>query len=1507
MPVPGDSGGPGAVSHGLLSLSFAPAGLSGPESVNVLWKQMLSGSVSPSYAVSSEASFSGQASAQEIAGGSSVSLSGLAVMSVLADEPGPLVGPLELNVATCVSAGSSLRRVGSVPSYVRRLDMRSGVGCFEGTAITGILAARYRGEGLDLGERCFFGCSGIGGIAASFAKKIRSAGPMCFAESGLATLANMDRFDPVADGCFRKCTGLGSLVGGFSASAARLGDCLFEGCTGLKSLAGLRALPSLGSRCFAGCSGITDLSGLPAGPVSGSDSDAAPVTFGSRAFWNCSGLQRLEAPDIKVRSFGDECFCECAALSSLAGLPTALETLGTGCFAWCDALEDISALETIAAPSFRIPDRCFIGDRSLRTVPDLAGRHVPVGDSAFYGCTALHGLDWLDFSSLAVHDLVPGDSESFYSGTEESDDVGEYAFAECTGLTGAVGLEFAGEEFCRFPSGMFSGCSGLLSAGWPGNLFSVGEHAFDGCANLTGFVRPDGLDAESESESESDEVAVYDPNSNSFVFDVHDVRPVDAGAFAFRGCKALAGVDEIVADGWEWAVKQAAFLDPGAVIGATLRGIKDAREQVFRYSLDEPYIAHLSRVATLRDLVDYSVAPWLFQVPINVFLTHLLTRPAAVIYTHVPNNMFFQGSPGLLLGLSFMPSWHRFYLEGEISPRVSPELLEHLEMKVFVMSDLGTGGHVASPLPWKLDLECPGPGLGMQIPVGCMTFGPEFLTKLGPPFFGPPEGENPPARPFVTGVTLDGVIDMPTRSPPWPDKDCISYLSNGQPTLKFAVSMRVPDHVDVVDPSSVIYTDKTVHLPLDKRVEFVPPDLVKWGQDARVKVRDFLEGLERLVVGVGKTSRELAPWFLGRSLLFAAGEDGVDGLIASFSPGDENVAVRDACVASSVRRTIHAVLSRSQAGLRRFARESSYEGCRALSFSGREDGKGTYPAQDVPVRGFSGTGVTRLSFFCDAVSLGRFAFAHCQSLTSLSGWPQSVDVVPEGAFLGCSRLRSLHGMPDGLRFRRACFAGTGLFQLDCADDGDQLYMFDPSLGIDYYYSGDDTPSSLASALILADDIASYSGFELVPPPEASIPGASGLVLSGVATSLAYALHGLRVFHGDVAPYMFADTQVTDETFVRWVPPTYPTTASGMATWIGTEVAESDVYVRVDEYVDSSCSVLADQSGDRITLIRAEAGGERWCAWFGGPESGYVLGLPMNSSTNGAVPSSSITLARVNGEWRFSGNDLGIYCVSAFSADPSDLGYDVGAGEYGNLSSFLAGGGRLGAGSQSHGAPFPRIAFGKVFRYAPFGMAAGESFNNRRRMYDPATVRHGSVVDASFARFYALSSWFAVVPGSAGGAPLAAASDQFVILDGFHYVTLEVVPDIELDIETGSGYVKGLKKFRVKFRIAGLQRVWQGPDGSPPLSVDGCPGGSDPDYGCVPVATVYFPSFAPGMFAGCTGLRSLAWVPRHIHSFPSKCFAGTGLTMDDVPTWVDDVASDCFDSDYDHTYGLNYSV
>ena len=137
-------------------------------------------------------------------------------------------------------------------------------------------------------------------------------------------------------------------------------------------------------------------------------------------------------------------------------------------------------------------------------------------------------LSMLDLSEAKI---VKGGDRYFsgYNCYTSNDEIGEYAFKDCSRLTsltlpaGITSIGYAAFNGCRgltsltLPAGItsigrstFEGCRGLTSLTLPAGITSIGEYAFRGCRGLTSLTLPAGI--------------------------------TSIGEYAFRGCRGLTSL-----------------------------------------------------------------------------------------------------------------------------------------------------------------------------------------------------------------------------------------------------------------------------------------------------------------------------------------------------------------------------------------------------------------------------------------------------------------------------------------------------------------------------------------------------------------------------------------------------------------------------------------------------------------------------------------------------------------------------------------------------------------------------------------------------------------------------------------------------------------------------------------------------------------------------------------------------------------------------------------------------
>ena len=98
-------------------------------------------------------------------------------------------------------------------------------------------------------------------------------------------------------------------------------------------------------------------------------------------------------------------------------------------------------------------------------------------------------LSILELSEVKI--VAGGDAyvrydENYYT---SNDKLGDFAFAECSGLTSLT----LPSSVTSIGDGVFSGCRGLTSLTIPSGVTSIGDYAFSGCSGLTSLTIPSGV------------------------------------------------------------------------------------------------------------------------------------------------------------------------------------------------------------------------------------------------------------------------------------------------------------------------------------------------------------------------------------------------------------------------------------------------------------------------------------------------------------------------------------------------------------------------------------------------------------------------------------------------------------------------------------------------------------------------------------------------------------------------------------------------------------------------------------------------------------------------------------------------------------------------------------------------------------------------------------------------------------------------------------------------------
>ena len=118
------------------------------------------------------------------------------------------------------------------------------------------------------------------------------------------------------------------IYNGNTYSVICIGDCAFEGCSGLTSVEIPNSVTSIGNDAFNCCSGLTSVE-IP----------NSVTSIGNDTFNCCFGLTSVEIPN-SVTSIGDLAFSNCEGLTSVV-IPNSVTSIGNSAFSGCSGLTSV--------------------------------------------------------------------------------------------------------------------------------------------------------------------------------------------------------------------------------------------------------------------------------------------------------------------------------------------------------------------------------------------------------------------------------------------------------------------------------------------------------------------------------------------------------------------------------------------------------------------------------------------------------------------------------------------------------------------------------------------------------------------------------------------------------------------------------------------------------------------------------------------------------------------------------------------------------------------------------------------------------------------------------------------------------------------------------------------------------------------------------------------------------------------------------------------------------------
>ena len=223
---------------------------------------------------------------------------------------------------------------------------------------SGLTAINIPSSVTSIGDRSFYMCSGLTSILIP--DSVTSIGIAAFCKcSGLSSITIPSSVTSIGRVAFADCSGLTSIIVSngnntydsrnncnaiihsstdsllwgcrntvIPSSITSIGECAFEGCSGLTSITIPSSVTSIGQEAFAYCSGLTAIT-IP-----------NSVTFlGGWTFSECSGLTSITIPNT-ITSIGSCTFYNCSGLTSIT-IPNTVTSIGSHAFAGCNGLTSI--------------------------------------------------------------------------------------------------------------------------------------------------------------------------------------------------------------------------------------------------------------------------------------------------------------------------------------------------------------------------------------------------------------------------------------------------------------------------------------------------------------------------------------------------------------------------------------------------------------------------------------------------------------------------------------------------------------------------------------------------------------------------------------------------------------------------------------------------------------------------------------------------------------------------------------------------------------------------------------------------------------------------------------------------------------------------------------------------------------------------------------------------------------------------------------------------------------
>ena len=334
---------------------------------------------------------------------------------------------------------------------------------------------------------------------------------------------------------------------GTTYTVTAIGNNAFRSCSNLTGVTIPNTVTSIGEYAFSSCSHITSVT-IPNGVE----------TIGVRAFYNCSQLSTLTILN-GVEIIGASAFYHCNLHT--VTIPASVTSIGSDAFS-CSNLDSVFFKATNCSSAANAFENCShltylnIGS-NVQTIPTstfaycnaLRSIYIPssvstIGTNPFHHC---HGLDTIiveegnsvytsgnHYNAIihsATHTLVTGCKSTVIPNSVTQ--IGGYAFAGCTGLTGPYTIP---NQIIVIGASAYSDCTGITSLTIGHHVDSIGNSAFYSCSAISSIA----FNADSCRYMGNPYTVFSECNNFSTLTIGNNVKAIPA--YAFRGCSHLTGM-----------------------------------------------------------------------------------------------------------------------------------------------------------------------------------------------------------------------------------------------------------------------------------------------------------------------------------------------------------------------------------------------------------------------------------------------------------------------------------------------------------------------------------------------------------------------------------------------------------------------------------------------------------------------------------------------------------------------------------------------------------------------------------------------------------------------------------------------------------------------------------------------------------------------------------------------------------------------------------------------------